>query len=229
MRVGGVCAILVAVSIIVAMFIRGGADVPGLKDLTDDAEQWLLDVNANRTAFLSYMWFLLLGSVLLIPAALGFYQALRVAGALLWIAVAAMFTGALLYIASNMTLIGMAYELVPGYVEASETTRPALAVMASTLGGTSRVAWTVGSFPFLDIGLALFALAILRTSVVPKWIGWLGLVTALVRGWPQPLRDVSEVFTVVGFLGLLAFLVWMVVMGVALLRLKEPVAPDSVA
>ena len=37
-RVGGVCAILVAVSIIVAMIIRGVADVPGLKELTDDAE-----------------------------------------------------------------------------------------------------------------------------------------------------------------------------------------------
>ena len=133
-----------------------------------------------------------------------------------------MFTGALLFIASNMTLIGMAYELVPGYAEANETTRPALAAMASTLGGTSRVAWTVGSVPFLSIGLALFALAILRTSVVPRWVGWLGLVAALLRGWPQPLRDVSEVFSVVGFLGLLAFLVWMVVMGVALLRLREP-------
>ena len=139
-RVGGLCAILVAVSIIVAIIIRGAADVPGLKALTDDAEQWLLDVNANRTASLSYMWFLLLGSVLLIPTALGFYQALRVAGALLWIAVAAMFTGALLFIVSNMTLIGMAYELVPGYVEASETTKPALVAMASTLGGTARVA-----------------------------------------------------------------------------------------
>ena len=228
-RVGGVCAILVAVSVIVAIIIRGVADLPGLKDLTDETEQWLLVVNANRTAFLSYMWFLLLGSVLLIPAALGFYQALRVAGALLWIAVAAMFTGALLYIASNMTLIGMAYELVPGYVEASETIRPALAAMASTVGATSRVALTVASFPFLGIGLALFALAILRTSVVPRWVGWLGLVAALLRGWPQPLRDVSEVFTSVGALGLLAFLVWLVVMGVVMLRLQEPAALDSAA
>ena len=228
-KVGSVCAILVTVSLIVAIIIRGVADLPGLKDLTDDAEQWLLDVNANRTAFLSYMWFLLLGSVLLIPAALGFYQALRVAGALLWIAVAAMFTGALLYIASNMTLIGMAYELVPGYVEASETIRPALAAMASTVGATSRVALTVASFPFLGIGLALFALAILRTSVVPRWVGWLGLVPALLRGWPQPLRDVSEVFTSVGALGLLAFLVWLVVMGVVMLRLQQPAALDSAA
>ena len=228
-RVGGVCAILVTVSIIVAIIFRGATDLPGLKDLTDDAERWLLSVDANRTAFLSYMWFLLLGSVLLIPAALGFYQALRVAGALLWIAVAAMFTGALLYIASNMTLIGMAYELVPGYVEASETIRPALAAMASTLGATSRVALTLAGFPFLGIGLALFSLAVLRTSVVPRWVGWLGLAAALLGGWPQPLRDVSEVFTAVGGLGLLVFLVWMAAMGVALLRLKEPATPDSAA
>ena len=220
-KVGGVCAILVVASIIVGIIVRGVAGVPGIRDLTVDAEQWLLDVGDNRTAFLIHWGFLFLGAVLAIPAALGFYQALRQAGALLWIAVAAWFTVFLLRIASAMTLSGIGYALVPAYVAASETTRPALAAIASTLVATTFVP---GGFPFLGIALALFALAILRTSVVPRWIGWLGLVAALLQQWPQQLRGVSDVFTAIGFLGLLVFLVWTVVMGVFLLRLREPSA-----
>ena len=64
---------------------------------------------------------------------------------------------------------------------------------------------------------------------MPKWVGWLGLVVVLIGAWPQALRSVSPVFTGIGFLGLLTFLVWMVVMGVALLRLREPAALDSAA
>ncbi len=228
-KVGGVCAILVAVCFIVWFIVRGVTGVPGIRDLAIDGEQWLLDVGNNRTAFLTAMWFLLLYPVLLMPAALGFYQTLRQAGALLWIAVAAIFTGALLFIGASMTLIGVAYELAPGYVEASDASKAALALMASTLGGTAHVALSVAYLLSLGIGVGLFALAILRTSVVPKWVGWLGLVVVLIGAWPQALRSVSPVFTGIGFLGLLAFLVWMVVMGAVLLRLKEPVAPDSVA
>jgi len=228
-KVAGVCAILAAVSIIVGGIVRGVAGVPGIRDLVIDGEQWLLDVGNNRTAFLTAMWFFLLGSVLLTPAALGFYQALRQAGSLLWIAVAAIFTGALLFIGAFMTPIGVAYELAPHYVEASDASKPALALMASTLGGTAHVALSVAYLLSLGIGVGLFALAILRTSVVPKWVGWLGLVVALIGAWPQAFRPVSPVFSFIGFLGLLAFLVWMVVMGVALLRLREPVAGTAEA
>ena len=120
------------VSIVVGIVVRGVAGLPGLHDLNVDAEQWFLDVGGNRTAFLIHWGFLFLGAVLAIPAVLGFYQALRQAGALLWIAVAAWFTSFFLRIVSGMTIFGIGYELVPAYLEASETTKPALAAIAST-------------------------------------------------------------------------------------------------
>ena len=179
-------------------------------------------MNQDRTAFLTFQWLFLLASVLLIPAALGFYRALYQAGTTLWIAVAALFTGALLLMAASMTLIGIAYELVPAYVAAGESTRSALAAMASTLAVTALVAIRTGYSLSLGIGVGLFAMASLRMSVLPRWIGWLGLAAALLGGLLRALAPVSEVFGNIGFLGFLAFLVWMVVMGVALLRLREP-------
>lgn len=221
-KVGGVCAILAAVSFIAAIVVQFVTGDIGPGDLARNPRQSLLDVDRDRTAFLTFEWFFLLASVLLIPAALGFYQALYQAGTTLWIAVAAVFTGALLLIAASMTLIGIAYELIPDYVEADETTKPALAAMASTIAITSLVAIRIGYLLSLGIGVGLFAVASLRMSGLPKWIGWLGLAAALLGGLLRALAPVSEVFGNIGFLGFLAFLVWMVVMGVAMLRLREP-------
>ena len=221
-KVGGVCAILAVVTFIAAMVVQFVTGDIGPGDLARNPRQSLLDVDQDRTAFLTFQWLFLLASVLLIPAALGFYRALYQAGATLWIAVAAVFTGALLLTAASMTLIGIGYELVPAYVEASESTKPALAAMASTLAITALVAIRTGYLLSLGIGVGLFAIASLRMSVLPRWIGWLGLAAALLGGLLRALDPVSEVFGNIGFLGFLAFLVWMLVMGVALLRLQEP-------
>ena len=221
-KVGGVCAILAVVTFIAAMVVQFVTGDIGPGDLARNPRQSLLDVDQDRTAFLTFQWLFLLASVLLIPAALGFYRALYQAGATLWIAVAAVFTGALLLTAASMTLIGIGYELVPAYVEASESTKPALAAMASTLAITALVAIRTGYLLSLGIGVGLFAIASLRMSVLPRWIGWLGLAAALLGGLLRALDPVSDVFGNIGFLGFLAFLVWMLVMGVALLRLREP-------
>ena len=221
-KVGGVCAILAVVTFIAAIVVQFVTGDIGPGDLARNPRQSLLDVDQDRTAFLTFQWLFLLASVLLIPAALGFYRALYQAGATLWIAVAAVFTGALLLTAASMTLIGIAYELVPAYVEASESTKPALAAMASTLAITALVAIRTGYLLSLGIGVGLFAIASLRMSVLPRWIGWLGLAAALLGGLLRALDPVSDVFGNIGFLGFLAFLVWMLVMGVALLRLREP-------
>jgi hypothetical protein len=63
--------------------------------------------------------------------------------------------------------------------------------------------------------------------VVPKWTGWLGVIAALGFCLMALLPLVFSMATP-WFLGGV-YLVWLVAMGVVLLRLKEPVAPDSVA
>ena len=39
----------------------------------------------------------------------------------------------------------------------------------------------------------LFALAVLNTGVVPRWIGWVGLVSAFFAGWLGLLSPVSSI------------------------------------
>ena len=206
-RVGGVCAILGLVSAIVArIFFDSGDIVTG-------------------------HWFDVLAIVLNMAAVLGFYQALRKAGPLLLIGVVAFHTGFLFLLAHEFIRLGIAYELVPGIAEASAATRPALEVMVDTLRQTSRVASGVGYMLIFGIGVLLFSIAILQTSVVPNWIGWLGLINVAAQA--ALVTILSGVFdSSIKPPWLLATgtsLGWLLAMGVVLLRLKEPVAPDSVA
>ena len=217
-KVGGVCAILVAVSLI-AMSVSGA-----WIESFEDAEQSLLAKADNPMPYVTQRWFYFLSFVLAMPAALGFYQILREAGALLWIAVVAVVAGGFIAMVDSLIILGVWYQLAPDYAEASAATRPALLVMDRTLmqiaGLGHLVEWALAA----GIGVGLFAVAILQTAVLPKWIGWLGLtVVALVGGWLHLLTPVSDALGVIHDIKLSSFTLWMLVMGVALLRLREPV------
>ena len=156
-------------------------------------------------------WFDSLGALLIMVAALGFYRALRQAGPLPLIAVVATLTGGIFSIFHGFINLGIAYELVPDTDALSQTDS-----LAASVG-------TVLTF----IGVLLFSFAVLRTSLVPKWIGWLGMIAVLGFCLLVLLPLVFSMAT--PWFLLYVFGVWLVAMGVVLLRLKEPVAPDSVA
>jgi hypothetical protein len=156
-------------------------------------------------------WFDSLGVLLFMVAALGFYRALRQAGPLPLIAVVATVTGSIFSIFHGFINLGIAYELVPDTDALSQTDS-----LAASVG-------TVLTF----IGVLLFSFAVLRTSLVPKWIGWLGMIAVLGFCLLVLLPLVFSMAT--PWFLLYVFGVWLVAMGVVLLRLKEPVAPDSVA
>lgn len=195
---------------------------------SDDLGQILPQVNADRTGYLISNWGQVLGALLAMFAFLGLYQAVRGAGALLWLALLAFVTGSLFFMASNIFDMAVAYEVAPRYVEASEATRPALEVMASTFHQASYAAHTLGHVLGFGIGFALFALASLRTSVGPRWVHWLGLlVVAPIFGWFAILEPYSVVAERILLPGFIALNVWLAVMGVVMLRLREPVASST--
>ncbi len=214
-RVGGVCAVLAVVSGIMARISFGNA--------------WLASRGVDT--LVTGHWFDVLALLLAMAAALGFYQALHEAGAVLWIAVVAFFTGVIFLLFHEFIRLGIVIELAPAIADASTATRPALEVMANTLRQTSWLAAGVGYVLIFGIGVLLFSLAILQTSVVPKWIGWLGLI--VVAAQLALLTVLSGVFdSSIRPPWLLASgtsLGWLLAMGVVLLRLKETVAPDSAA
>ena len=227
-RVGGVCAILAAVSFIVATVIHDMGNLPGYRWLPDDPGQWLLDVNRNRTGLVTEVWLKIVGVVVGMGFGLGLYQALRRAGPLLWIAVLAFVTTSLLIMAQLLVVLGVAYELAPAYAEASVAIRPALEVMATTLLQIGVLAEFVADHLIGPLRTALFGLAITLTSVLPRWLGWLSLVLALVRwlGLLEPVSDAFRVFSIIGFVG---GGVLLLAIAVAMLRLREPVADTAEA
>ncbi len=196
-RVGGVCAILAVVSGTMARIAFGN--------------EWLKSRGVDT--LITGHWFDTLSGLLFMVAALGFYRALRQAGPLPLIAVVAFLTGGIVLLFRGFILLGIAYELVPEITDALRQTGWLVTGVAVVL--------------VFFIGVLLFSFAILRTSVVPKWIGWLGVI-AVLGFCLMALAPLVFSMATPWFLGWI-FLVWMVAMGVVLLRLKEPVAPDFVA
>ncbi|MFB3050707.1 MAG: DUF4386 family protein, partial [Acidimicrobiia bacterium] len=72
----------------------------------------------------------------------------------------------------------------------------------------------------------LFSIAILQTGFAPKWVAWLGLIGALGH-WLALLSQTSEVFELIGIVGEIAFFVWLIAVGVVLLRKSEPPTPAA--
>jgi hypothetical protein len=66
----------------------------------------------------------------------------------------------------------MGYELVPGYVAADPGGQ---ATLAATFAATALVTNAAGNFLGWGVVVPLYAVAILTTRALPRWIGWLGL------------------------------------------------------
>ncbi len=82
----------------------------------------------------------------------------------------------------------------------------------------------IGDAIFTGIGGLLFSIAILKTGFAPKWVGWLGLIGA-VGHWFALGSESSEVLEVIFLAGEVAFFLWLIAVGVVLLRKAErPVA-----
>jgi hypothetical protein len=119
---------------------------------------------------------------------------------------------------SHVLPVSMAYELVPAYTEATGATQAALAVTADTLASLCLLTNYVGNALGWGVTVPLYAIAILKTSVLPRWIGWVGLVAAVFAGWLGLLAPAWSVIEGLTFIGFLAFFVFLASMGVAILR-----------
>ena len=64
----------------------------------------------------------------------------------------------------------------------------------------------------------MFAVAILRTRALPRWIGWLGILVGVLAGWLGLLSPASGVIESISGIGFIGFFVFMLSMGVAILR-----------
>lgn len=119
---------------------------------------------------------------------------------------------------SDLIPIAMAYELVPAYTAADAAGRESLAATSDTLAMTCLTTNYAGNALNWGVAVPLYAFAVLKTGIVPRWIGWVGLVAAVFGGWLGLLGPAWSVIEGVSTIGFLAFFVFMASMGVALLR-----------
>jgi hypothetical protein len=220
--VGAVSALVMVVCFVVGIALATSSGVQVLIPETGkDALDWIADVDDAGGMFIVGAWLTILGGLLGAVALIGFYDALRDAGPVLILAPILGVIGLTLVTISHLIPIGMAYELVPGYTEADAATRSSLAVTTDTLAVISLIINYTGNFLGWGVAVPLYGVAILKTSVAPRWIGWLAIVVAVFAGWLGllgPAWSVIEGITVIGFFG---FFVFMASMGIALLRRRR--------
>ncbi len=226
--VGAVCAVLLFVAFALGIAFSATSGVQTLIPETgENGLDWIADADGAGDLFLAGAWLVILGGYLGIVALIGFYDALREAGRVLILAPILGAVGLTLVTLSHLIPIALANELVPAYTEASGPAQESLAGTFQTLTSIALVTNDAGNFLGWGVAIPMFAYAILKTAVVPRWIGWLGIVVAVFAGWLGLLGPFSGVIEGISSIGFLAFFLFMLSMGIALLRRRGQPATEG--
>jgi hypothetical protein len=215
-RIGGVSAIIVTVGVIPLIVLAGPLGNPATP-----AEQVLQMVAAApQRALLSGLWELLLdiGSL---PLWLALYFALREREHTYALLGMTGFVGHTVPLVLNASrLPGLTFRLAQIYSTggAAEKTA-ALVVMQSVSEWTNTGAYVVGGLT-VGAGALFFGLAMLNSRWFPRWLGWLGVATGVLHliGGLFLLFLPALVFLILA--GTFPGLVWSVISGIYLLRIK---------
>lgn len=217
--VGAGCAVAAVVCFVLGVVAMASSGVPVLIPETGSAgREWIADVDAAGGLFYLGAWLIIVMGFLGIVAFVGFYDALRDAGRVLVLAPILGAVGLTLVTVSHLIPIAMGYELVPAYSGAGPAAQASMAVTADTLAAIALVTNSAGNVLGWGVATPMFGLAVLQTPHLPRWIGWLGLAVGLLAGWLGVLTPAVDVFEVPSTLGFFGFFVFLVAMGIAILR-----------
>ena len=226
--IGAICAILTTVSFVAGGVLLGsssnGQDL--IPQTGADGLEWIADIDAASDLFFAGAWLIILTTLVGAVALVGLYEVLKDAGEVMVLAPILGVVGLVLVTISHLIPIALAYEFVPGYVAAADATKASLAVTFDTLANLSLVLNYTGNALGWGVAVPLYAVAILRTRALPRWLGWVGLVAAVFAGWLGLLSPASSVIEGISVLGFLAFFVFMLGFGIAVLgRQRRTAAP----
>jgi len=217
--IGAVCAISTVVSFLAGGILLSSSGVQVfIPETGQQGLAWIADVNGASSLFFVGGWLIILMGFLGIAAFVGFYDVLRDAGKVFVLAPILGAVGLTLVSVSHLIPLAMAYQLVPAYAEADSAGQTVLAAVFNTFAAMSQVTNTAGNFLGWGVAVPLYAIAILTTRALPRWIGWLGLLVALLAGWLGLLSPASDVIAGISSIGFIGFFVFMLSMGVSLLR-----------
>ena len=145
--------------------------------------EWIAAVDAAGWLFFVGAWLIILVGFLGIIALVGFYDTLQLAGPVMILAPILGAVGLTLVTVSHLVPIAMGYELVPAYLDAGPAGQATLAATADTFAAIALVTNAAGNFLNFGVVVPLYAVAIVTTRALPRWIGWLGLLVGALAGW----------------------------------------------
>ena len=211
-RIGAWCAIgLVACFAVgIALMATSGVQVL-IPETGKNGLDWIKDVDSASGAFFIGAWLVIAGGMFGLAALVGFYQALRSAGEWLVFAPILAVASLTLVTISHLLPIAMGYELVPDFKPSDANTFDTLAALAQVLN-------YAGDVVLWGVVVPMYAVAVLKTDVIRRWIGWLAVVVGVFAGLGEILSPASSVIEGLTFIGFVGFFVWMAAMGASLLR-----------
>jgi hypothetical protein len=224
--VGGWCAVLVFPVLLAGGALLSSSGAGDLLPGTGDAGRAWLGAVVGDARFAGGAWLLVLMGVLTMVAFVGFYDHLRAAGELIVLAPILGLIGMTLVQVSHLIPIGMAYDLAPAYVGGGPDQR-VLGTLSDTMAAICLVTNASGDALVWGVAVPLYAWAILTTRALPRWVGWLGMVVALLAGWLGLFAPASSLVAGISNVGFIAFFVFMLTMGIAILRRRRRTGVDT--
>lgn len=220
-RIGAWCAIGLVVAFVAGIALMAASGVQVLIPETGkNGLDWIRDVDDASGAFFIGAWLTIAGGVLGLLGLVGFYHTLRGAGEWLLLAPILGVVGLTLVTISHLIPIAMAYELVPNFTARQADTFDTFAALAQVLNYT-------GDVILWGVVVPMYAVAIFKTGLIRRWIGWLAVVVGVFAGAGEALSPASSVIDGITFVGFVAFFVWMAAMGATLLRGVRPAPAES--
>jgi hypothetical protein len=125
-------------------------------------------------------------------------------------------------VAVNVASDGMAMKYIANqWAGSSAADQAALLPAATVLDKVNLSFYTIWIFLFLGLPFALYSLALLRSTVYPRWLGWLGLlggVGCAVVGMMQYVGGETTLLTTLFLVFSIDITIWVFVMGLFLWR-----------
>jgi hypothetical protein len=210
--VGAVSALIAVAGFVVGIVLMATNGVQVLiPESGADGAEWVADVQEAGNWFVAGAWIIGLAGLVGIIALVGFYDVLQHAGPVMVIAPIAGAVGLTLVTASHVIPIAIAQELAPSY-------SPEDAAVFDTFASACLLLNYFGNVFNWALATPLFAVAILTTGALPRWVGYVGLVAAVFAGWLGLVALLSSVIEGLTAIGFLAFFVFLTSMGITILR-----------
>lgn len=168
------------------------------------------------------------GHLLYLVVIVTLYQLFRDEGAVMRLAAVVGVAGMLLLVLTDFFALAR-LEIVAQIAAADAAATPALEAMKETISVLITDLEAVGNGLAWGIGGGLFSLAMLRTERIPHWLGWSGLLfaaTMLFTPFDVMFLTDSTLESAVFFVGNMYGRLWLVVVGIFIIRLDANALPD---